>query len=149
MRKSSFYLLSLICLILCSWKAPLNTNSWSIRIGKNEVLASWKNNKMGDTARLDLKKLNPDDTLFAGQHLCGSSAKGALVTLTLKNERNEIIAKTSNRESQWDFAAAMPLKGILTSPDLRPGQTLRVFFSIEWEQKEKPQTDMLGVLLLN
>lgn len=126
----------------------LNANSWGIIIGKKEILASWKNNEMGDTAVVDKKKLKQTDTLFVQRYLCGYSGQNSVTTLTIKNEQNEIIKEAIYKDSRLMFTAKMSVSDFLTSTKFRNGQILSVYFTIDSKTEKVNQTVLLGRLKL-
>lgn len=141
-----------IFIIFCSWTMPnsnlFNANSWGISIGKKDLLASWKNNEMGDTAVLDKKKLKHTDTLFVQRYLCGQSGQNSLTTLTIKNEQNEIVKEAISNDSRLMFTAKMAVSDFLTSTKLGTGQMLSVYFTIDSKVGGINQTVLLGRLKL-
>ena len=136
----------------CSWTMSksnlINTNSWGISIGKKEILASWKNNKMGDTATIDKKKLKLSDTLFVQRYLCGYNGQNSITTVTIKNSQNEIIRESINKDNQWMFTAKITLSDILNSPKIKDNQLVDIHFTIDSKTENINQTVLLGRLKL-
>jgi hypothetical protein len=152
MKKHLIFILTTISISFCSWTLSkpnlLNANSWGISIGKKEILASWKNNEMGDTAVLDRKKLKLSDTLFVQRYLCGYSGENSVTTVTIKNSQNEIITTSINKYNHGMFIAKMSLSYILSSPKIRDNQILSVYFTIDSKTEKINQTVLLGRLKL-
>lgn len=150
MKKNILFIFIIISFVFCSWtekrKNTLNINSWSIHIGKKEILASRKKKQMGETAIVDLKKIETTDTLFVQRYLCGYTGQNSNSTLTIKNQQNEIIHETVNKNNQLMFTAKMAMSNILSSKKFHPDIILSVFFSIDSKSENLKQTVLIGKL---
>ncbi|RZJ65527.1 MAG: hypothetical protein EOO50_13350 [Flavobacterium sp.] len=150
MKTYSILCLSLIALITSSFSEPengaVNSNSWSISIGKKEILASYKGNKMGDLATIETASVKPTDVLVAKRYLCGMSAQDATSTLIFKNSSNDIINETQNTDDGMTFFVRLPMAKILESPNFEKG-IVDVYFVIDTKVKtEKKDAVLLGRL---
>ncbi len=150
MKRYLILIITIISLSFCSWTIAktnmLNSNSWGISIGKKDILASWKNNKMGDFASLSKKNLKLSDTLFVQRYLCGYDGNNSITTLTIKNSRNEIIKESVNKNNYMIFKAKMPLSDFLDSATINNKQILLVYFTIFSKIENLNQTVLLGRL---
>jgi len=150
MRKYLVFLLFINCIVFTSWTLAkshlLNANSWSISIGKKEVLASWKNNKMGDTAVLFKKNLNPSDTVFTEQFWCGYSGVKCTTKLTITNSDKQIIKESIVKDNQW-LSMQILLSDILNSQNIKNNGIAEVYFTVNNSEQNINQTAMLGVLV--
>ncbi len=125
-----------------------NANSWSISIGEKELLASWLKNEMGDTITLKRIKLNGADTLVAERFLCGQSAEGLLVTLTIKNSKGETIAESSEMNEYLMFRCSLQVSEIIDSPKIKSGDVVGVYFEIRTVSDQQDYPVLLGNLKL-
>jgi hypothetical protein len=144
------FILIAASLIFCSWTAfkpnLSNSNSWSISIGKKILLASWKNNKMGDTVIIDIKTLKSKDTLFVTQYLCGYDGRNSSTTLTIKDDRGQVIKESTSMNSQLMYSAKLSLTEIMASNKFTNNQILNIYFSIYSKSDKINQTVLLGRL---
>ena len=125
-----------------------NANSWSISIGEKELLASWLHNEMGDTVTLKRIKLNGADSLVARRYLCGQSAEGLLVTLTIKNSRGETIAESETMNEHLMFSGSLRVSEIMYSPKIQSGDVVGVYFTIRTVTDKQDYPVLLGNLKL-
>ncbi|WP_157446998.1 hypothetical protein [Cytophaga aurantiaca] len=151
MKNKVVFVLLILPLIFSSWttdtKDHLNANSWNISIGENVLLASWKNNKMGDVAIFDKTKFKSTDTLFAGRFICGSLGQPTVTTMEIKNYKNEVIKKVVNKNyRRWGTTAYVPLSQIVNLTDFKSGQTISIFLTIDFLDGESAQPMLLGSL---
>ena len=147
MRKFLLFTLIAISIAFCSWtNDTLNANSWCMRVGQNELLASWKNNQMGDTVLFDKTKFKSTDTLFAERYLCGFIRQPAVTTVTIKNQQNQIIKQVVSKGTQLGMTGYIPLSEIIILNGYKSGQTLGVFLTIDFKNKDFNETVLLGRL---
>jgi hypothetical protein len=125
-----------------------NANSWSISIGEKELLASWLDNEMGDTITLKKSDLNRTDNLVAKRYLCGQSAEGLLVTVTLKNSKGETIAESENMNEFLMFSGSLRVSEIMDSPRIKSGDVVGVYFEIRTISDQQDYPVLLGNLKL-
>lgn len=124
-----------------------NTNTWSISIGKTELL-SWRKQEIGAEAGVKRSALRLSDTLHARMYFCGSNARHSISVLTIRNSSDKLIASYTHQNQGIGFEADAPLNGFL---DQCPqGESLQVYFSIlDAEQKALNRTILLGKLKLH
>ncbi|MGN6647682.1 MAG: hypothetical protein ACTHJT_14265 [Cytophaga sp.] len=151
MKTKLILILTGLAIFLCSWKADthsdLNVNSWNISVGNKELLASWERNKMGDTAVFDQTKYLLTDTLFAERYLCGQLGKPAVTTLTIKNQKNEIIKEVVNSNYKWGFNAYIKLSDFVALNDFKSGEVIGIFLTIDMKNDDRlDETVLLGRL---
>lgn len=127
-------------------KSSFNANTWSITIGKTELL-SWMKHGIGAEASVKKSALRLSDTLHAQMYFCGSDAQHSTSVLTIKNSSDSLIASYPHKNTGLGFEADAPLKGFLNQ--CSPGETLQLYFSIfNAEQKALNRTLLLGKLKL-
>ncbi|MCW3085291.1 MAG: hypothetical protein JWP12_2657 [Bacteroidetes bacterium] len=146
MKKNSL-LLFIAFIIFCSMMVSPTQNPWSIRIGKKEILGFQKN-KMGDTITLQKSKLKDTDTLYAERNLLSFTASNSVVVLTVKNDQDVIIKDARNTANTVVFAAQMPIKDLLASPEFVKGKMIRIYLTIISRQEKLKETVLMGVIKL-
>lgn len=105
---------------------------------------------MGDTAILDLDKILSADTLFVNRYLCGySGGQDAVSTIIIKNEKNEVLKESINRNNLWMYSAHMPMIDIVNSQKFIKSQSVSIFFAINSKKENLNQNVLLGVLKFN
>jgi hypothetical protein len=115
-----------------------NANTWNVRIGDSLIMASWLNNKMGDTGVVNLNLFAHSDTIYATRNLCGYAGYGDdIATLTIKNIDNQIICESNNTRNIWSFDAKLPLSEIFNSNKFKKGQMVKVYFTMDFVKKEE------------
>jgi len=151
MTKSLILILTLALLKANFWTIPkhsnLNVDTWEIRIGHKRIL-DWQKNQIGDTAFVDKRKIRPTDTLFVQRYLCGQSGQNSITTLTIENEKNEIIQQSTNTDNQFIFTASIPLAKLLSSSKTTNAKILNVRLGIHSQSHKLVQTLLLGRLCL-
>ncbi|HEX6427141.1 MAG TPA: hypothetical protein VF008_05625 [Niastella sp.] len=152
MKKYLQFILTATSIVFCSWTMNkpnlVNQNSWSISIGKKVVLASWQNNKLGDTAIIEKKKIKSIDTLFVSQYLCGYNGQNSFTTLTIKNDIGQVIKESTNKNNQLMYIARLSLTDMLTSNKFTNNQILNIYCSIYNKADNINQTLLVGRLQL-
>ena len=123
----------------------LNVDTWEMRIGRKQIL-NWQKNKIGDTVLIDKNKIGLTDTLFVQRYLCGQSGQNSTTTLTIKNEKNEIVQQSINTDNQFVFTGKISLATILSSDKLAGSKVLEVIFSIDSRPHKINETVVLGRL---
>ena len=151
MTKSLILILTLALLKTNFWTIPehfnLNVDSWEIRIAHKRIL-DWQRNKIGDTAFVDKRKIRLTDTLFVQRYLCGQNGQNSVTTLTIENEKNEIIQQSTNTDNQFVFTASIPLATLLSSAKTTNAKIFNVRFGIHSQSHKLDQTVLLGRLCL-
>ncbi len=140
------FLLIISSLIFCSMMVPTQ-NPWSIRIGKKEILGFQKN-KMGDTITLQKNKLKDTDTLYAERNLLGFTATNSVVVLSVKNDQDAVIKDARNTTNTVVFAAQIPVKDLLASPEFVKGKFVTIYLTIISKQEKLRETVLMGVIKL-
>lgn len=124
----------------------LNSNTWSISIGKTELL-SWMKQEIGAEVSVRKSALRLSDTLHAEMYFCGSNAQRSISVLTIKNSSDKLLASYPHQNNGMGFEANAPLKGFLNQG--ATGETLLIYFSVfDAEQKALNRTILLGKLKL-
>jgi hypothetical protein len=117
-----------------------NTNSWSVSIGKTDLLCQTKN-RIGDEIVIAKKSLKATQVLHARMYFCGQSADNATATLTIKNNFNKTLKEYSKQSYGLEFGADAPLKDFIE--EFLPGQTIKIYFSISGAENEGLNTTVL------
>ena len=147
MKKISLLILVIIPIIFCAMMVLPIQNPWSIRIGKKEILGFQKN-KMGDTITLQKSKLKEADTLYAERNLPGFTATNSVVVLSVKNDQDVMIKDARNTTNTLIFAAQMPVKELLASPEFVKEKFIRIYLTIISRQEKLRETVLMGVIKL-
>ncbi len=146
--KATLYFLAAILIVLCSLSMNIkNANTWSIRIGKTEVM-NWQKNELGETAILKKNKLKLTDTLFTQRYLCGNTGGYSTTTLVIKNELSQTIKESIHKGDQFMYTAQISINDILTSSGFTYGQPISLFFSIDNKTGKISETVLLGKLII-
>lgn len=111
----------------------LNTNSWSISISTKKILASYKNNKMGDLATIET--LKKDDILYAERYLCGQGSDNTTSTLKIMM-KNKLIYQKSHTNSGLIFSSKIHFSDILKNKNLVKGDILDIYFQLDNKGKD-------------
>lgn len=152
MYKLKMLIITVLASVFCSWKVavikPTNANSWHLSIGKIAHWGSSKNNNMGDTLSLEKSKLKLTDTLIAERFICGSVGENFITTLTIKNNKDEMISTLSNYQNNFMFEASVPLEGILKLKQVKGRQLFNIYFTIKHKKQGQEETVLLARLLL-
>jgi hypothetical protein len=152
MKKCSLLVFISISIVFCSWTMNkpklVRSNSWSLSIGKKLLLASWKNDKMGDTVVIEKKKIKSLDTLFVTQYLCGFNGRNSSTTLTIKNDMGQVVSQSTNKNSQVMCIAKLSLTDILNSNKFTNNDVLNIYCSIYSKADNINQTSLIGKLHL-
>ena len=141
------FLLIIPFLIFCSMIVSPTQNPWSIRIGKKEIL-DFQKNKLGDTITLQKSKLKDTDTLYAERNLLGFTATNSVVVLSVKNDQEMIIKDARNTSNTVIFAAQIPVKDLLASPEFVKGKFVTIYLTIISKQEKLRETALMGVIKL-
>lgn len=144
-----FVLLILTISCLCSWTIFLhnkyNKSTWTIRIGKTELLSS-KKDKLGDSAYVNLNMFKKD-TLFVEKYTCLFGG-GTVSVLTILNEESKVISTTTNTNSSLGYSASIPIKDIINSNEFNNAKTISIYFSILRTKEDNNENVLLGKLKL-
>jgi hypothetical protein len=144
MRKIISILLIFYSLFFYCNNYTIYSDSWSITIGKSEVLSS-KKNKMGDLAVIE-KSQNLNDTIYAQRYLCGAMSDDITSSIIIK-KNNEIICERSNLNSGLDFFSKIELSKVFKNANVEQGDILDIYFKIDWETEiSNSETVLLGKL---
>jgi hypothetical protein len=85
--------------------------------------------------------------LFAERYLCGQLGKPAVTTLTMKNDKNEIIKEVINSNYKWGFNSYIKLSEFLALNDCRSGQVINIFLTIDMKNDDRlDESVLLGSL---
>ena len=152
MKNYSLFIFITLSIVFCSWTMNkpklVNSNSWSLSIGKKLLLASWKNDKMGDTVVIEKKKIKSLDTLFVTQYLCGYDGRNSSTTLTIKNVMGQVVRECTSKNNQVMYIAKLSLTDILNSNKFINNHVLNIYCSIYSKADNVNQTLLIGKLHL-
>lgn len=128
-------------------KSNYNTDSWSIYLDEQVILASWKKNKMGELKSIDSKKYASAKLLKVNRFLCGHSIELTTSIITIKTEDEQTVLKSSKTNESMGFSGEMNMNELFAAPLFKKGIPLKVYFTILNQKGEIIQTYLMGKVL--
>ncbi len=151
MRFLKLFIYCMFIVVGCAFTFPsksyYNTDSWSIYLDEQVLLASWNNNKMGDLKSIESKKYTSAKVLKVNRYLCGQSIELNTTIITIKTEDEQTVLKSSKTAESMGFSGEMNMNELFVAPLFKKGIPLKVYFTILNQKGEIIQTYLMGKVL--
>lgn len=121
-----------------------NTDSWSVYLDEQVLLASWNKNKMGDFKSIEHKRYNKASSLKVNRFVCGNSNMESTSIITVKTSDEKTVLKTSKMEEGIGFKGEMSLNELFAAPLFEKDVPLKIYFTIKDQEGDIIQTYLIA-----